>query len=298
MSVSSPETSQGTPRISARPAREFPERPQSPRERRALVPARERGRLAGSTHTLATGRRQISNVNFFGGSGGHAAEAKYRRKHRELLKRIRDVEGEYDLLMLTLERSKQRVARLRVERSLLFEKLESLYQGDLSDADLFGDYVHAPPDAHKASTDGANGSLQPPCGVGERCSPAPAAVGGKSGKGRARQPPDPNAPKRPANAFMVFCSMMRKEEHKKAPDTLSQSDTTKLLAQRWNGMSREEQRQFYDLYEKDKERYAQEMSAYQAAGNATALTQNEELGAVDSEAAVAATTIAADEKVH
>lgn len=193
-------------------------------------------------------------------------ETKYRRKYKDLKKRVRDIEEDNDRLTVKLQRSTKNITRLRVERSFLFEKLEATQQGNLGNPELV-EY------GHSVKISGDEGS---PCrlsladGHGGKTSEKKPKLNlsgltpsSSSGRGGRKPKTDPNAPKRPANAFFVYCNIMRqqmKEEHTDA--TLS--DLTKLLAQKWKSMPKEEQKQYYELYEKAKERYATNMTAYNA----------------------------------
>ncbi|KXN68833.1 HMG-box, partial [Conidiobolus coronatus NRRL 28638] len=72
---------------------------------------------------------------------------------------------------------------------------------------------------------------------------------------------DPNAPKRPSNAFLMFCQMERSNLKDYHPES-SLSDLTKMLGMKWGSMTVEEKKKYYDMYENDKIRYKQEMSNY------------------------------------
>jgi hypothetical protein len=55
------------------------------------------------------------------------------------------------------------------------------------------------------------------------------------------QKKDPNAPKRPANAFFFFCQMER-ANFKEANQDASLSDLTKLLGQKWKSLTTEQKK--------------------------------------------------------
>ncbi|ORX85640.1 hypothetical protein K493DRAFT_307221 [Basidiobolus meristosporus CBS 931.73] len=84
---------------------------------------------------------------------------------------------------------------------------------------------------------------------------------------------DPNAPKRPANAFFMYCQLQRsqlKEEHQDA----SLGDLTKMLSASWKTLDPTEKKKYYDMYEKDKERYEKEMSSYSGANGSHETPEN------------------------
>ncbi|RUS13816.1 hypothetical protein BC937DRAFT_94720, partial [Endogone sp. FLAS-F59071] len=57
-------------------------------------------------------------------------EIKYRRKYKELKKRIREIEEENDSLTVKLHRARKNIQRLRIERNFLFERLEQTTMGE------------------------------------------------------------------------------------------------------------------------------------------------------------------------
>ena len=63
----------------------------------------------------------------------------------------------------------------------------------------------------------------------------------------------------------MYCQLMRTQIRDEAQDA-SLSDRTKILGQRWKSLGAEEKKIYYDMYEKDKERYEREMAAYHRPG--------------------------------
>ncbi|CAG8467201.1 433_t:CDS:2 [Ambispora leptoticha] len=81
----------------------------------------------------------------------------------------------------------------------------------------------------------------------------------RSRKRRRAVTKDPNAPKRPRNAFLIYCKDEReqaKEENK------GFQNVTRILSQRWKDLSAEEKKKYFDKYDKEKQRYEKEMSSY------------------------------------
>lgn len=75
---------------------------------------------------------------------------------------------------------------------------------------------------------------------------------------------DPDLPKRPTNAYLIFCEV-EKEKIKQDLDKDSCGSGTELskaLIESWKSLNDEERRPYYKLYEDDRERYQKEMSAY------------------------------------
>lgn len=86
--------------------------------------------------------------------------------------------------------------------------------------------------------------------------------GSKTKKSKA----DTNAPKKPANAFLLFCTQQRssvqEEYYKDKHEEISNHEMTKRLAQKWNGLTPEQKKVYYDMYEHEKERYDKEVKEY------------------------------------
>lgn len=79
---------------------------------------------------------------------------------------------------------------------------------------------------------------------------------------------DPNAPKRPANPFFQFCQEQRTllidSQTKMGPQSndLSKQEITKDLAKKWNALSNEERKIYYDKYEQSKMKYQADIEEY------------------------------------
>lgn len=76
---------------------------------------------------------------------------------------------------------------------------------------------------------------------------------------------DPNGPKRPTNAYLIFCDLekekIKKELESKTPGVTS--DLSKALTEAWKSLDGEGRKPYYSLYEEDKGRYQRELDAYQ-----------------------------------
>ncbi|KAK9803100.1 hypothetical protein WJX73_002276 [Symbiochloris irregularis] len=92
-------------------------------------------------------------------------------------------------------------------------------------------------------------------------------------KGKAKK--DPNAPKRPAGAYIFFCSAKRPEVKKKNPD-LSAPDTLRELGALWSKATEEDKKPFYAQAVKDKERFQKEDAAYKKKKSSKAEEEEEE----------------------
>lgn len=230
-------------------------------------------------------------------------EAKYKKKCRDLKRRIGEIETGNESLVTKLARTKRFIQRARLERALLLEKLEdsvprrvmgsdgspsppaspaleayslepkhmvpdragsptlsrrsvspaySLHDTPIADGALLHDHTHL--SAAKASTSAPRGS--------------PAPVSKKS-----KVPKDPNAPKRPKNAFLLFCEIERDSVRTAAESSTSEPvDIARELGRVWTDMNDEARKPFRDMYDEDRVRYDREMTIYDANKNAANLS--------------------------
>ncbi|KAG5176109.1 hypothetical protein JKP88DRAFT_336294 [Tribonema minus] len=94
---------------------------------------------------------------------------------------------------------------------------------------------------------------------GKRKAPAAPAAGKKK-----RKKKDPNAPKGAKSAFMYFSMETRGDVLKDQPG-LKITEVSKVLGERWRGMTAEDKKQFEDKAAADKARYGTEMQEYKSA---------------------------------
>lgn len=75
---------------------------------------------------------------------------------------------------------------------------------------------------------------------------------------------DPNQPRRPQNAYIIFCE--RAKEQVKANMEKERPglpyDLTKAMSDAWHSLPNEAKQKFYKIYEDDRERYTREMAHY------------------------------------
>lgn len=100
-------------------------------------------------------------------------------------------------------------------------------------------------------------------GTGEREKPLNFNSTPKLKKIKTEKDRDIQVPKKPANAFFMFCQHQRagiqEEYFKDTGEEISHQDLTKCMAQQWNNLSSEHKKRYYDLYEKEKEKYDEEV---------------------------------------
>ena len=84
---------------------------------------------------------------------------------------------------------------------------------------------------------------------------------GSTTKGAGKKKKDPNAPKRPTNAFMFFSNEMRPKIKAENPD-LKMGEVGKRLGELYREMSSEDKEKYDAMAKKDKARFAEETAAY------------------------------------
>ncbi|CAJ0905123.1 3985_t:CDS:2, partial [Entrophospora sp. SA101] len=92
--------------------------------------------------------------------------------------------------------------------------------------------------------------------------PGDVAIGG-GGSSSSTTVKDPNAPKRPNTAYILFSNEIRPET-KLANPKANQKEIVTLIGQKWKALSREQKKVYEDRYFADKEKYDEELRAYRA----------------------------------
>lgn len=178
-------------------------------------------------------------------------EQKYRQKCKDLKRRIREIEDHNEATSISISRTKRAIQRLRLERALILEKLEDKTSLKVDDSEG----TPSPPSTPKKKE--SPGAESP-----EKGSVEPSEKPTKTK--RNTTPRDPNLPKRPQNAYIIFCDLekerVKQELERQQPG--ESFDLTRAMADAWKELSEEERKRFYEKYEDDKERYVREMAAY------------------------------------
>eukprot|EP00127_Corallochytrium_limacisporum_P002748 Clim_evm57s136 gene=Clim_evmTU57s136 len=79
---------------------------------------------------------------------------------------------------------------------------------------------------------------------------------------------DPKAPRRPQNAFILFCNDHREEVLQQLSKTSERPthEVTGELARRWKDLPAEDKQKYYDQYTADKVKYAADLKSYKKSG--------------------------------
>ncbi|XP_019187949.1 PREDICTED: HMG1/2-like protein isoform X2 [Ipomoea nil] len=81
-------------------------------------------------------------------------------------------------------------------------------------------------------------------------------------KQKVKRVKDPNKPKRPPSAFLLFMEVFREEYRKQHPDNKRVGVVGKAAGDKWRSMTEEEKAPYIDKAEERKEEYGKKMTAY------------------------------------
>ncbi|KAI5966087.1 NHP10 [Candida margitis] len=225
-------------------------------------------------------------------------EERFRQKCKELKKRVLEVEQTNEVATIALSRTQASIRRLRLEYAILIERLEDRAQ-HLPDGVTNFEEMAGPPTpsildenlvksskngsgkkpGKKATTTGGkitgNGSSASPAEADARSLMNLATSTGNVTTASAITPKtpslaknpkyrDPDLPKRPTNAYLLFCEQEKerlRQQQQEDPENNTR-DLSKAMTEAWKGLSEEDRKPFYKLYEEDRVRYQREMAEY------------------------------------
>ncbi|KAI8094673.1 high mobility group box domain-containing protein [Thamnidium elegans] len=184
-------------------------------------------------------------------------DIKNKIKLDDLKKRYRTVEEENDFLQEKLLRAQKSIKRLRLERTLLLERIDKGYDnsngGTNSDSDTGSDLL-----LHNDLMDKNHFSNQHYKHNKQQF---------QANNTTVIKPPkkkkDPNAPKGPGNVFFLFCRLQRDKIKDENPEE-NIGDVTKLLGLKWKSLPKEEKQVYYDTFKKEMEEYEEAMKSYKS----------------------------------
>ncbi|XP_075973807.1 uncharacterized protein LOC142975047 [Anticarsia gemmatalis] len=185
----------------------------------------------------------------------------YRRKYQLLLERCEVLQQDNERIVNRIHEAKKITKRYRKDIKLLVERLDShgdQFRTASLEVDTKPEVVVRPPRA---------GGKTPAVTKQEKPSAANPKKPGPKRKSKADKPErDPNAPKKPCNAFFQFCQEQRPlvvaEANSEMGAEPSKQEVTRQLASRWRALSNDEKRVYVAMFERSKEKYAEQMSAY------------------------------------
>lgn len=153
----------------------------------------------------------------------------------DLKRKVGDLKEGNEVLALAIQRTRLSVKRLKLEYSVLLERLESRVE---LDPELR--YENTLPTLESFKKELLTKPLKK----------------SKSKRQKAKDR-DPNMPKRPTNAYLLFCEM-NKEKIREG----GSQDVSKDLTEAWKNLNEEDRKPYYKLYSEDRERYQKEMEIY------------------------------------
>ena len=153
----------------------------------------------------------------------------------EKKRRLEELKDQNVVLGLAIQRSRLSVKRLKLEYGVLLERLESRIELDpeLNCEDPLPTLASFKQEL-----------LTKPCRKSKT----------KRHKVKER---DPNMPKRPTNAYLLYCEMNKERIRQNGS-----LDVTRDLAEGWKNLNEQDRKPYYKLYSEDRERYQMEMEIY------------------------------------
>lgn len=187
-------------------------------------------------------------------------EDKYYKKYNAILRRCSGVQKENEMLVNRVYLVKKMVQRLRRERRYLMEEL-----------DRRGDNYRSLPLTIAIEEDEKSFALPQTSSLPALGRPRSSGSSLNSRRQpqvkRERVERDTPAPKRPTNAFLQFCQEQREaatthhlHQTGRIPD---KKQLTRQLASRWNALPEDDKKMYVEKYERDKERYSGEKTAWE-----------------------------------
>ncbi|XP_021184268.2 uncharacterized protein LOC110372071 [Helicoverpa armigera] len=188
----------------------------------------------------------------------------YRRKYQLLLERCEVLQQDNERIITRIHEAKKITKRYRKDIKLLVERLDrhgDQFRTVCLEVETKPEVIVRPPRA--------GGKTQAVSKQTDKQNAGAAKKPGPKRKSKADKPErDPNAPKKPCNAFFQFCQEQRPlvvaeaEANSELGSEPSKQEVTRQLASRWRALNNEEKRVYVAMFERSKEKYAEQMSAY------------------------------------
>ncbi|KAI1268588.1 hypothetical protein F5Y18DRAFT_235468 [Xylariaceae sp. FL1019] len=159
-------------------------------------------------------------------------EEAYRRKCIQLKERSKEIEEENDAYRLRLHRLKRQIQKLRLERAFLLEQISKRTSTNVEDSEGSPSPPPTPQDKPLRTKRGHQSSKE---------------HGGRSTNGAAKPP------KRPSNAFEIYCNDRRPvlQEENKDKITAGEFMLEEELARGWKDLEEEVKDSFQKRYERE-----------------------------------------------
>lgn len=188
-------------------------------------------------------------------------EQKFKVKCQELRKRIAEVEESNEISTLALLRTRMSIRRLRLEYAVLLERLEGQVVRFLEENGSLEAEAMSRPNAPLLVDENLDFKVAKPKGAKQK----KGRNGTMSAAALRKAARDPNLPKRPTNAYLMFCDRekdrVRAELEKENPGK-PVTELTRVLTDMWKALDDPAKVPYLKLYEEDRERYQREMAVY------------------------------------
>ncbi|OBA23490.1 HMG-box [Metschnikowia bicuspidata var. bicuspidata NRRL YB-4993] len=169
------------------------------------------------------------------------------------------MEESNEVATVALLRTRNSIRRLRLEYAVLLERLETQVVRILEDGNPKLSEAMARPFSPVLTDDNLEAKLAKVKVARPKKAP------GVSRAALKRAARDPNLPKRPTNAYLMFCDRekdrVRSELERQNPGQPA-TELTRALTDAWKLLSDEQKIPYLELYEIDRERYQREMMVY------------------------------------
>ncbi|KAI9679634.1 MAG: hypothetical protein M1829_001596 [Trizodia sp. TS-e1964] len=226
-----------------------------------------------------------------------SVDAAYRQKCIDLKRRMQEVETTNDEMRLRKHRLGRGILKLRLERAFLLEQLEKRSGQAIDDSEFSSSAPPTPQEekllrtkhGHRKSSflPGNDGSSPTSSLPGEAATPSKAAARRAAATAALKAS---GAPRRPPNAYMLYCEDTRERLKRNTPSGEMPPDILMLLAVSWNKLDEEAKRPYYVKYDERKKAYDESMREHKRGleGEADEAVQSPAPKLLELEAAAAA----------
>lgn len=178
-------------------------------------------------------------------------------------KRITEIEESNEVATLALSRTRTGIRRLRLEYVILLERLE---ERAIAIPDGLNEMEEmSPPPSPTILDDSLNSTDTETTrnSLNKKGKRTRRFLGNAAPSAKIQRLRDPDLPKRPTNAYLIFCEM-EKEKIRHDIETTNGlvSDLSKAMSDAWKNLETDKRGPYYKLYEEDRERYKREMEVY------------------------------------
>ncbi|XP_052684087.1 high mobility group protein B1-like [Crassostrea angulata] len=212
------------------------------------------------TETLEAQLETLTNENAF------------LQKYFSLRKKCEQLQQANEKIVNRIQHVKKLIKRYKRERRFLTSRLDE-HGDDYKDAQIpvmwEEDQIHNPLRAMKSSNGKAHGvkhSSDIISAVSPRVLADMGQISSSKSKKKVEKAKDFVGPKKPANAFLLFCQHRRtavsEEYFKEKHEEISNHELTRRIALEWNILKPDQKKIYFDLYEQEKEQYEREMKIY------------------------------------